>query len=171
MGILKTSDFYYGAFLSALLNTAGKKPTLIDRDEKSDSRRVYRLTTDSGTEDCTIFAKYLSTPTSSTIDGNQRWCFQFTNAEISTFQELYASNSNLKFVFICGNSPFHKSEIALIDYSQTVECLGLSLRSHNINIIQMPNKHHLRIYGSGHDDKVKGSDNTIKISRRAIYQL
>lgn len=43
MSVLKIADFYYGAFLSALLNYAGKKPSLFDQ---SSSRRIYRLTTD-----------------------------------------------------------------------------------------------------------------------------
>ena len=39
MCMLKISDFYYGSFLSALMNTAGKKPSLFDRTE-NDSRRI-----------------------------------------------------------------------------------------------------------------------------------
>lgn len=37
MGVLKVADFYYGAFLSALLNFGKKKPSLFDKSENSDS--------------------------------------------------------------------------------------------------------------------------------------
>ncbi len=54
MSVLKIADFYYGAFLSALLNYAGKKPSLFDQ---SSSRRIYRLTTDNTPKDYMIYTK------------------------------------------------------------------------------------------------------------------
>lgn len=56
MSVLKIADFYYGAFLSALLNYAGKKPSLFDQ---SSSRRIYRLTTDNTPKDYMIYTKYV----------------------------------------------------------------------------------------------------------------
>ena len=51
---LKTFDFYYGAFLSALLNYGKQKPSLFDVPP-TDSRRVYRLTTENTANDYIIF--------------------------------------------------------------------------------------------------------------------
>ena len=53
---LKAADFYYGAFLSALLNTPGGRPSLFD---ETGSRRIYRLETNNNGE-CYYFAKYVA---------------------------------------------------------------------------------------------------------------
>ena len=52
---LKVADFHYGAFLSALLNTPGGRPSLFD---ETGSRRIYRLETNNNSE-CYFYAKYV----------------------------------------------------------------------------------------------------------------
>ena len=59
MSVLKVADFYYGAFLSALLNYGKKKSSLFDRAANKDSRRIYCLTTENSTEDYIILRKLL----------------------------------------------------------------------------------------------------------------
>lgn len=44
---LKETDYYYGAFLSALLNTPGGRPSLFD---EINSRRIYRFETNNNEE-------------------------------------------------------------------------------------------------------------------------
>ena len=53
---LKNTDFYYGAFLSALLNNPNGRPSLFD---ETNSRRIYCLETNNNGE-CYFFAKYVT---------------------------------------------------------------------------------------------------------------
>lgn len=52
--MLAKADFYYGAFLSQLVNS-GFASAII---ENSDKRRIYKLATDYG--DFKVYTKYLS---------------------------------------------------------------------------------------------------------------
>lgn len=165
---LKARDFYYGAFLSALLNTPGGKPSLFD---ETDSRRIYCLETNNNDE-CFFFAKYVKDKKAKT-DRFSHWIFNFTDAEVEKLQELYTEKNNVKLVLICVKEGFTDSELAIIDYDDAMDCLGLhrGVKSYRINVKAFGNKHGLRMYGSGRSDKVDGYDNTIRISRKELAQL
>ena len=86
MGVLKIADFHYGAFLSALLNYGKKKPSLFDKSESNDSRRVYRLTTDNSPNDYIIFTKAVMAQNNKT-EKFEHWIFNFDKME-STFVDI-----------------------------------------------------------------------------------
>lgn len=166
---LAVGDFYYGAFLSALLNTPGGRPSLFD---ETGSRRIYRLETNNN-EECYFFAKYV-TELKTKGESQNHWVFPFSQAEIDKLQELYQEKCAVKLVLICVKDKFAGSELAIVSYDEAIDCLGVNVGvkpSYRINIKSYPGKHGLRMYGSGRSDKLNGIDNTLKISRRNLVSL
>ena len=152
---LKLSDFYYGAFLSALLNSGKAKPSLFD-DVDTKSRRIYRFATEQSEQDHIVFTKYYV--------GNEnkkswRWNFLFTDDEIKKLETLNEQYGNLKLALICVKKNLAESEIAIINYKQLVKCMGLDIgtRSNAINVKSYKGKRGLFVFGSGitEDDAIK----------------
>lgn len=165
---LKVADFHYGAFLSALLNTPGGRPSLFD---ETGSRRIYRLETNNNSE-CYFYAKYVK-DTKHKNEKFSHWVFNFTDAEVVKLQELRNEKGNVKLVLICVKEGFAGSELAIVDYEDAVDCLGIGcdIKAYRINIKAYDNKHGLRMYGSGRSDKVDGKDNTLRVSRKELAAL
>lgn len=165
---LKVADFYYGAFLSALLNTPGGRPSLFD---ETGSRRIYRLETNNNSE-CYFFAKYV-TDLKNKTGTFKHWIFNFTQSEISTLQELYHDRGQVKVVLICAKEGLADSELAIISYEDAMDCLGIEagVKSYRINIKSYNKLHGLRMYGSGRSDKLNGKDNTLKVTRKELVAL
>lgn len=183
MSMLNKVDFYYGAFLSALLNYGRQKPSLFDKCDNNDSRRIYRLTTESSTNDYIIFTKYVMARNNQT-EKYEHWIFNFTEDEIDTLTDLQEKCHNVKLALICLKKGLAGSETALLDYEVAMECLGVDkgIKSRTINIkhykkakkgegAKGTGKNGLRAYGSGRDEKIGSKDNTIEISRDALKKL
>lgn len=165
---LKNTDFYYGAFLSALLNNPNGRPSLFD---ETNSRRIYCLETNNNGE-CYFFAKYV-TAQKNKNDSFSHWIFNFTTAEISKLQELHREKGQVKVVLICVKEGFSDSELAIISYQEAAECLGMDsgVTPYRINIKAYPKKHGLRMYGSGRSDMLNGKDNTLPVPRNVLDTL
>ena len=168
MSKLKVADFYYGAFLSDLLNTPGGRPSLFD---ETGSRSIYRLETNNN-EESYFFAKYV-TDIKNKNDSFNHWIFNFTPAEIAKLQELHEEKGRVKVVLICVKESLADSELAIIDYDDAMNCLGVNtgVKPYRINIKAYSKKHGLRMYGSGRADKLDGKDNTIRITRQELVSL
>lgn len=168
---LRKVDFYYGAFLSALLNNAKKKPSLFD-EAPTDTRRIYRLTTENSSTDYIIYTKY--TFESGTNEDKHRWSFIFSEDEVKKIVELSEGKECLKLALICvSNESLQKSEIALIDYPTAAKCLGIdfNIKTYRITVKTQSGKHGLKVYGSGHSDKLNGLDNTFVVNRNELDKL
>ena len=168
---LRKVDFYYGAFLSALLNNAKKKPSLFD-DEPTDNRRIYRLTTERSNVDYVIYTKYAVE--NGNHEDKHRWTFNFSDDEIERITSLSNGKECLKLALICvSNESLQKSEIALIDCPIAMKCLGigLNIKPYRITVKTQSGKHGIRVYGSGHSDKLNGKDNTFVVQRNALELL
>lgn len=165
---LNVGDFYYGSFLSALLNAPGGKPSIF---EESNSRRIYRFETEKNGE-CFFFAKYVHERKNKN-DKYSHWIFNFTNGEVAKLQELYMQKNNVKIVLICVKDGLGDSELAVVNYEDAIECLGINcgVKNYRINIKALDKKRGLRMYGSGHSDIVNGMDNTLRVSRQLIKDL
>ena len=165
---LKTADFYYGAFLSALLNTPGGRPSLFDG---IGSRRIYHLETNNN-EGCYFYTKYVIAQKNKTEDFSH-WIFNFTSAEINKLRELYQEKGQVKVVLICVKEGFADSELAIVSYQDAMDCLGIDsgVTPYRINVKAYQKKHGLRMYGSGRSDKMNGKDNTLPVSRNVLYTL
>ena len=183
MSVLKVADFYYGAFLSALLNYGKKKPSLFDRAANKDSRRIYCLTTENSTEDYIIFTKAVMAQDNKT-EKFEHWIFNFDKDEIKTLIDLHKGYGNVKLALICIKPGLTDSELALLDYENAMDCLGVNIgvKSRTINIKYLKKskkgegamgqgKIGLRAFGSGRDEKIDGRDNTIRIPRDALKKL
>lgn len=166
---LRALDFYYGAFLSALLNTSGNRPVLF---EETGSRRIYRMETNNMSE-CYIFSKFV-TKKEADAKGRWNWTFNFTDAEIVKIQSLYQKSGNVKLALICVKEGLVDSELAVIDYNEAMDCLGVNIgvKRCRINIKTPEGKDYgLRMYGSGRSDKLHGKDNTLRVTRKILETL
>ena len=165
---LKAADFYYGAFLSALLNTPGGRPALF---EDTGSRRIYCLETNNN-EECYFLVKHV-TDLKCKGDAFNHWVFNFNPVEIKRLQDLHRVKGNVKVALICVKDGFADSELAIISYEDAIDCLGVEsgVKSYRINIKSYSKKHGLRMYGSGRSDKLNGKDNTIKVTRQELAAL
>ncbi len=161
---LKKSDFYYGAFLSALLNSGKAKPSLFD-DVDSNSRRIYKFATEQTEKDHIVFTKYCVGVKN---EDSWRWNFVFTKDEIQKLESLNEQYGNVKLALICVKKDLIESEIAIVSYHQMVKCMGLDIgtRSNIITVKTRTGKHGLLVFGSGIIE-----DNAIKISRDMIGVL
>ena len=168
MGNLKKTDFYYGSFLSALLNSAGKTPSLFD---ETDSRRIYKVTTENSPTEHTVIVKYRNHEDSQ-HKNTRCWTFQFQDSEIEKLIELHEQGAKLKIALLCLTNNLTNCELVLIDYQDAITCLGIDkgMRSPYITV-KCKKKHQPRIYGSGREEKIDGSDNSILVKRDAIAQL
>lgn len=172
MSVLKPVDFYYGAFLSALLNYAGKKPSLFDAPT-TESRRIYCLTTDNSTKDYLIYTKHGSVRKSKT-GKKDHWIFPFTQAEVDKFVELQQQSGNACVALICLKEELKDCELAFLRYDDAADCLGIDEKrsTYRINVVALDNKHGLRVYGSGRDRRTPdGKDNMLNVARDALKEL
>lgn len=166
---LKVTDFYYGSFLSAFLNNPSCRPSLFD---DSEARNIFRLETDNCQEGYIFFAKFVSKKAPD-MKKRWHWTFQFSDAEVTKLKELSQQCSNVKLALICAKDGLKDSELAIVDYDQAMDCLGVDvgLRTYKIDIKTIPGQHGLRMYGSGRSDKLNGNDNTLSVSRQELSQL
>lgn len=166
---LRAVDFYYGAFLSALLNTSGRRPVLF---EETASLRIYRMETNN-MRDCYVITKFV-TRKEADAKGRWNWGFNFTDAEIERVQSLYQKSNNVKLALICVKEGLAESEIVVVDYVEAMDCLGVGIgvKSYRINIKTPEGKEYgLRMYGSGRSDKLQGKDNTLRVTRKTLQEL
>ncbi len=161
--MLKKADFYYGAFLSYMIN-ANVPPALL---EDSNDRRIYKVTTNKA--EYVVYSKFLSKPTGNM--SNKRWDFHFSKEEISKIIQL--KSKNIIFSLICGVSTLKDSQIAIIKYDDAIKCLGESESptGNRISVCYEKNRKGLRIYGTELSRKLNGTDNRILIERDIIKKL
>ncbi len=172
MSMVKKADYYYGAFLSSLLNSAGKKPSLFERSE-NDSRRIYVVNTENSSNPYVIFAKYASKGRSND-KGSCSWTFVFSDNEISRLTDLSKDRYAVRIALICAEEDLRGGEIALLTFGELDDCLGLTLGtagSRSVVVKRMERKHGLCLYGSGRAEQVDGRDNTLTIRRDAMNSL
>ena len=114
----------------------------------------------------------------------EHWIFNFDKDEIKTLIDLHKGYGNVKLALICIKPGLTDSELALLDYENAMDCLGVNIgvKSRTINIKYLKKskkgegatgqgKIGLRAFGSGRDEKIDGRDNTIRIPRDALKKL
>ena len=164
MGNLLKSDFYYGAFLSALLNNGKAKPSLFD-DTKNKSRRIYKFATEQSDKDHIVFTKYVE---GKNYKKHTRWTFSFTEDEITQLKNLNEQYGNVKVALICTNKDLKDCEIVVVTFEQAMKCMGayIGVKSSYISVICKKGLHGLCVCGSG-----VAEDDAYIIARDAINTL
>ena len=154
------SDFYYGAFLSVLINN-GINPAIV---ELGDKRNIYDISTDRG--DYRTYTKYVV----NSKPKDKLWNVIITKSEANEMNKL------LLFVIICAHKQVktNNTEIAVLYPKELKECIDLDCginKNLRLSIRKVKHSPNLYIYGTHRADKVAGRDNTIKIPRKSILEL
>lgn len=121
---LTKSDYYFGAFLSYMLNY-GVSPILLEKP--GETRRVYSLMTEQIS--CDLFVKY-AVQTNPAYKGTQYlWHFNFSKREKEEIKNMKQAGKNMRFVFICSagvDRDYNKSEIVFANLDEVEACLDLN---------------------------------------------
>lgn len=155
--MLAKVDFYYGAFLSQLVNS-GFVPAII---ENSDKRRIYKLATDYG--DFKVYTKYVSKQANK--GQNKLWHFPFNTDELNNILQDESINM---FAFICGVADLVNSEIAILNREQFNECIGIGFKTENrrVSVKSEKGAWNYLIYGTGLELKVDAQKITKNLNKR-----
>jgi hypothetical protein len=166
MGAYKKTDFYYGAFISALLNKV-VKVALIDRGENEFSRRRLQITTDKSEYE--FYCKHANTKSNK---HPYLWNFHFTPNEIDELKDMFASGLVGMVALIClqGDIASQYQELAIISESEFKKCAGDNKPYKNsnlkISVKSAKGSPYLAVYGTMLD-----STKAIKIKRNLISDL
>lgn len=156
--MLAKADFYYGAFLSKLINS-GIVPAII---EKSDNRRIYKLETDFG--NYIVYTKYLSKPSNNRQD--KLWHFSFNLDELNKILQVESINM---FAFICGVKDLVDSEVVILSREQFKQCIGMDFMVDNrrISVKSEKGSRIFWVYGTGLELK----ENPLKVTKNLNNRL
>ncbi|MFH7819164.1 hypothetical protein [Neobacillus thermocopriae] len=156
--MLAKADFYYGAFLSRLINS-GFAPAII---EKGENRRIYDLSTNFG--DFIVYTKYLSKQANNGQD--KLWHFTFSLDEMNRI--LQDDTINM-FAFICGVKELVDSEIVILSREQFKQCIGIDFigDTHRISVKSEKRTWNYLVYGTGVDVK----DNPLRVTKNLNKRL
>lgn len=162
----RKADFYYGSFLSVLINNGGK-PAIV---EVGDKRNIYEITTDN--RSYITYAKYV-------VNSNEKdnlWNITFSRDEIEEIKKLKQKNKELLFVSICTYKKIktRNTEMVILNLKDFEDCIDLNCNVNSnfrISIRKMKNSPNYQVYGTHRADKIDKKDNTIKVPRRRIIEL
>lgn len=161
---INKSDFYYGTFLTKVLDR-GNKAALVSKD---DGRGIYKLTTDK--KEYIVYLKYATNNKKS----EKRWTFNYTNNNIEEI-EMYANkNEDIIFGFICAYKDLRNSETGIAYLKELKKCMDPDCKvnkSKRVTIYKKSYSPVLRMYGTKRADMKDQQDNTIHLDRVRINEL
>ena len=152
------SDYYYGAFLSKVLDN-DCTPALVIKDS---NRGVYKIFTDNGEH--IIYMKYVNNK-----EDDMLWNFAFTKENLEEIKGYIKDTTKIMFGFICSYENLLDTELGLCTSQEFEKCVDLDCNNEDyqrVSILKIPNSPYLRLYGSRLDRK----DN-IEIERDRINKL
>ena len=152
------SDYYYGAFLSNLLDKE-RNPVLVEKDS---NRRVYEVLTHN-TENY-IYMKYVTIS-----KGRKLWNFTFSKDNLREIEGFIKQGRALKFVFICSYKNLIDTEIGVCSIEEFKLCTDFECKTNErqrISILKKPHSSYLTVYGTALD-----RDNGVEIDRYGINNL
>lgn len=161
---INKSDFYYGTFLTKVLDN-GNKPALVS---KNDGRGIYKLITNK--DEYLLYIKYAT----KNNKNHRRWAFNYTDNNIEEIKQYMGEGENIIFAYICAYDDLRNSEIAIVELEELKKCIDPECernQSNRVTIYKKPHSPVLRMYGTARADKKEGKDNTIHLERNRINQL
>ena len=169
MGLLKKADFYYGSFLSILIN-GGIVPALFEKDYEN--RQIYKFSTNE--DNYLMYTKFSTSPTGTK---DFTWAFNFTDKELQEIKNLVEENGSIQFACICCQKSINDTnqEIAIVYWDEFIQCVDIEKvefqGTQRLSVKLMKGARTFRIYGSKLPDRLEEQDNTIKIERNRITTL
>lgn len=158
------SDFYYGVFLTKVLDE-GNKAALVS---KSKRRGIYRLNTDK--DEYIVYIKYAN----NRDKNNKRWSFNYTDNNIQEIKYYIENRENIIFAYICSYDDLINCEVAIAYLDELKKCINPDCninKNHSVRIYKKPHSSVLRMYGTARSDKKGSKDNTIHLERDRINNL
>lgn len=117
MKSLKQEHFYYGAILTAIMEY-NPDTSMVLLQPENDSRKVYRIQTNSSQE-CVIFFKHAFEKK----NGSQSWLYQFSEADKEFLQSCHDSKIPTFIYLLCAVKNLKNSEIAVLRFDEFHEVM------------------------------------------------
>lgn len=146
-------DYFVGAFLSVIINSAKKVPVLIDETETS---KVINFSTDNG--DYNVFVKYSTAIRHSDrkigekVKGKLTCNISFNEKEYKILSEKFLKSDKKNFIVaVCTNgNKLNENYIVVIPYNIAMRCLAVATNSSNarrITITRIEKEGTYKCYG------------------------
>lgn len=148
MGIINKTDFYCGAFVTYLVSNKFA-PTLFDG---TDNSKISKFII--GSNDYKVYIKY-STTCNLDKKGNRRWAVSFTEKELSILTEFSEEHCKTYIIVVCTDNNLSNTEIAVLDYSEAMKCLGNDEVNEfkRISLTHLKGSKYILYYGTAVDSK------------------
>lgn len=153
-------DFFVGAFMSAIINSAKKAPVLIDETETS---KRMSFITDNG--EFNVFIKYSTTIRHSAkkvgdkVKDKMTCDISVNEKEYNILSHKFKENKKSNYVVaVCTNSKFNENYIIVVPYDIAMKCLQYSNQSglRRITITRTGKEGTYKCYGIG--EKITHAD-------------
>ena len=115
MKSLKQEHFYYGAILTSIMEY-NPDTSLVLLQPQNDSRKVYRIQTNSSQE-CVIFFKHAFEKK----EGSQSWVYRFSDTDKQFLKECHENKIPTFIYLLCAVNNLKGSEIAVLRYDEFAE--------------------------------------------------
>jgi len=161
MPVFTKADFYYGAFLSLLINR-DLNPVLIDNDRDLKRRRYSVITNIDSFE---FYCKYSTSPSIN----KTRWDFPFSPNETDVLIDLVTNGVDLTFAFICYDKNEKAQELAIVSLNEFLQCVELNTYKDStprFSLVTRKHSPYIFIYGNKLSD-----NNALAIKRNGLDAL
>lgn len=163
---IRKTDFYFGAFLSVIINH-GIEPKFI---ESGVTGKTYRISNKENKISRNIFLKYRTSP----MGYNDYWNINFTKNDIDMMKKHSLENNTclVGLILTDNNLDGDNTEFLIVTIEELKECIDFeSEDKRRLSIQKVSDSQDLRIYGSIREAKSYGADNRIRINRNRILFL
>ena len=114
MKSLKLQHFYYGAILTAIMEY-NPDASMVLVQPQNDSRKAYKITTNSSKE-CFIIFKYANERT----QGSRSCVYAVSDEEKFVLKQHYDAKIPTFLYLLCANKKLKDSEIAILNYDEFI---------------------------------------------------
>jgi hypothetical protein len=146
-------DYYAGAFIASIINSAKGAPALFD--ETSDSRKL-QIATNLG--DFNIYIKYSANPRNAQIRGRKKksWHVNFTQTDMQKLENEFVQDNCKNYVaLVLSDKRMLDTKIAVLAYDDAMKLLAKWTPggSRGINVVRYGSEHSFKCYGATEQEK------------------
>ncbi len=163
---IKKTDYYYGVFLSLIINQGLNAEYL----ESGVTGNVYSIANVEKDKVKNILVKYKISPSSY----KDYWNIYFTPNDLSILRRYSQEGEECLVCLVLTDkySNIENTEILILKLEELRECIDFEVEDmRRLSIQNVYDSDDLSIYGSIRESSILGADNKMKINRNRIYYL